>query len=86
METVVVHRCSDDIEAELIRDLLAQEGIPCQVASNVPHTVLPFTTDGLGEVRISVHVGHAEHARQLILTLLADGEIVRDGEPLSEGE
>jgi len=76
VNTVVVHRCQDDIEASQIRDVLAQEGIPCQVVSNVPHTVLPLTTDGLGEVRIVVREDHAARASELIQLFLSDGQPV----------
>ena len=31
----------------MVRQLLATYGIPCQVVSDVPHTVLPLTIDGL---------------------------------------
>ena len=66
MKTTVVHRCYSDIEANQIRDILEQSGITCQVASDIPHTVFPVTTDGLGEVRVSVVEKDAERARQLI--------------------
>jgi len=62
----VIHRCYDDIEANQIRDILEQEGISCQVASNIPHSVFPIMTDGLGEVRISVVEKEADKARKLI--------------------
>lgn len=78
--SLVVYRCHDDIEAAQIRDLLGQEGIPCQVVSNVPHTVLPLTTDGLGEVRIAVHVDDADRARELISMFLSPGASVSDHE------
>jgi hypothetical protein len=66
VNTVVVHRCYSDIEANQIKDILEQAGITCQVASDIPHTVFPVTTDGLGEVRVSVVEREAERARQLI--------------------
>lgn len=71
-EFVVVHRCYDDVEASQIRDILAQEGIPSQVSSRVPHSVLPFTTDGLGEVWIRVRARDATRARTLIRVFLGD--------------
>ncbi len=66
MKVVIVHICHNDIEADQIRELLYQEGIECQVASDVPHTVFPFTMDGLGEVRISVMEKEADRAQKLI--------------------
>ena len=66
METVVIHRCYDDIQAEMIRDLLDQNGISTQVASDIPHSVFPFSMDGLGEVRISVMEDKSVRAKELI--------------------
>jgi hypothetical protein len=70
VKTTVVHRCYSDIEANQIRDILEQAGITCQVASDIPHTVFPVTTDGLGEVRLSVIEKDVERARQLISDFL----------------
>jgi Putative prokaryotic signal transducing protein len=66
MKTVVIHRCYDDIQAEQIRELLDQNGIVCQVASDVPHSVFPLTLNGLGEVRIAVLEEESVRARELI--------------------
>ena len=55
-----------DGEAEIVRHLLDEYGIPCRVVSDVPHTVLPVAVDGLGEIRIFVPEGHAEEARDLL--------------------
>ncbi len=83
MDTVIVHRCHNDIEAEMIRDLLQQEGIFCQVASDVPHSVFPLTLDGLGEVRIAVMAKEAERARRLISEFLdaSQGTFTGDENP-----
>jgi len=70
MDTVVVHKCMNDIEAEQIRDLLRQEGIECQMASSIPHSVFPLTTDGLGEIRISVLQKDKIRAEELIRDFL----------------
>ena len=91
MNTIVVHRCYSDIEADQIRDILEQAGITCQVASNIPHTVFPVTTNGLGEVRISVVEKYAERARKLINDFLEappelpSAEEARDTEEDREG-
>ncbi len=66
MDIEVIHRCYDDMEAEMIRGLLEEEGIVCMVASSVPHSVMPLTMDGLGEVRISVSSGDAARARLIV--------------------
>lgn len=66
MASVVIHRCYDDIQAEQIRELLESNGIGCQIASDVPHSVFPLTLDGLGEVRIAVLEEDAVRAKELI--------------------
>ena len=71
MKTVVIHKCYDDIQAELIRGLLEQHDIISQVASDVPHSVFPFTMDGLGEIRIAVLEEEANRARELIEEFLS---------------
>jgi hypothetical protein len=75
MDPVIIHRCFNDIEADQIRTLLEENGIACQVVSNVPHTVFPFTLDGLGEVRIAVAAEEADRAIEIIQGYLAEGEI-----------
>jgi len=77
-------RTWNDGEAALIRQLLASYGIPCQVVSDVPHTVLPLSVDGLGEIRILVPAARWDEAQALLadhrrhgLQVLPGG---RDGE------
>ena len=55
-----------DGEAEMVRCLLEVYEIPCQVVSDIPHSVFPLTVDGLGEVRILVPERHFERAQALI--------------------
>lgn len=66
MDIEVIHRCYNDIEAEMIRGLLEEEEIECQVVSNIPHSVMPFTMDGLGEIRIAVTADDAPRARLIV--------------------
>jgi len=74
-----------DSEAAMVRQILATYGIPCQVVSHVPHTVLPFTMDGLGEVRILVPASRVRDARELLAEHRRQGlEIVDDAEPPSD--
>lgn len=56
----------DDNEAELVRGLLESYGIPCQVSSQITHTLYPLTVDGLGEIRLSVPTEAVEEARQIL--------------------
>jgi hypothetical protein len=89
---VLLMRTWSDGEAEMVRRLLEAYAIPCQVVSDVPHTVLPLSVDGLGEVRILVARRNLESARALLADHLRQGfRMVRggldspDGSPEDEG-
>ena len=51
---------------ELVRGLLESYGIPCQVSSQITHTLYPLTVEGLGEIRLSVPTEAVEEARQIL--------------------
>lgn len=71
METVVVYSTYNDVEAEMIRNLLEEHEIPCQVISDIAHTVFPFTHDHkLSEVRIAVSQEEAHRAEEIISEFL----------------
>ena len=72
-------RTWSDVEAATVRQILNSHGIPCQVVSDVPHTVLPFTVDGLGEIRILVPAQQLQEARELLAEHLRQGLEVVDG-------
>ena len=72
-------RTWSDGEAMLVRQLLQSYGIPCQVVSDVPHTVLPLSVDGLGEIRILVPEARAEEARRVLADHLRNGLELVDG-------
>ena len=63
----VVHRCWNDSEAEVVIALLRAHGIEAHANSEVPHTVLPITADGLGEVAVLVREEDVEAAAQIIV-------------------
>jgi len=54
------------MEAQVIRSLLEQYGIPCLLKGDAARTIYGLTVDGLGEVRIMVRESMAEKARRLI--------------------
>ncbi|HVB39225.1 MAG TPA: ribonuclease III [Vicinamibacterales bacterium] len=66
MSLVVIFRTHSDVEASVVRSLLDSHGIQVLVSSAIPHSVLPLTIDGLGEVRLSVREDEAEEAVRLI--------------------
>jgi len=73
VQSKVIFRTWDDTEAELIRGLLESYGIPCSVISDITHSVVPVTVDGLGEIRLSVPEEAAEEAERILREHLADG-------------
>jgi hypothetical protein len=87
MQSKVILRTWDDTEAELIRGLLESYGIPCSVISDITHSVLPLTLNGLGEIRLSVPEEAAEEAERILQEHRADGPMgaIR-AEALSEAE
>ena len=63
---VEVYRSSNEMEAQVIKSLLAAYRIPCLLKSNAAASVHTFAVDGLGEVRVMVLDSMAEQARELI--------------------
>jgi hypothetical protein len=55
-----------DGEAEVVRRLLEAYEIPCQVISDITHSVCPVNVDGLGEVRIFVPASSLEEAEDIL--------------------
>lgn len=53
-------------EAVVIRQLLASYGIPCQVESEIPYSLLPVCLSGLSEIRILVFASSLDEARRLL--------------------
>ncbi len=87
-ENALLMRTWSDGEAEIVRQLLDSYGIPCQVVSDVTHTVLPISVDGLGEVRILVAPEDLAAAGDILAEHRRDGLEIRSGGigegPLSE--
>ena len=63
---VEVYRAAGEIEAQVIRSLLEQYGIPCLLKSNAAPSAHMFAIDGMGEVKIMVWDSMAEDAKELI--------------------
>lgn len=80
-------RTWSDGEAALVRQFLDSYGIACRVVSDVVHSVLPLSVDGLGEIRILVAPDELDDARQILaehprdgLTILPGGREGADGD------
>ena len=78
----VVHH---EVEANIIRGLLEAAGIGCVLVTPVPHSLYPFTVDGLAKVKIQVLDTDAERAR-IILEDFESSEAAEEGRPFLEGE
>ncbi len=63
---VKVYQAAGEMEAQVIKGLLASQGIPCLLESAAAPSVHVFTVYGIGETRIMVHQSMAEVARELI--------------------
>ncbi len=78
-DLVVIFRTHSDVEASIVRSLLDAHGIRAMLSSDVPHSVLPLTINGLGEVRLSVLASEADQAQHIIETHRAEvvkGQVV----------
>jgi len=64
--SAIVYRTWSDLEAQLIKGILELYGIPVRLATDISHTLYPFTVDGLGETRILVPLA-AEGEAHVIL-------------------
>lgn len=69
----------DDGEAAMVRQLLESYRIPCRLDSDVPHTVLPITVDGLGEIRILVPASRLQDAEAILAEHRREGLRVVEG-------
>ena len=65
-EMVEVYRASGEIEAQIIKGVLENYGIPCLLKSNAAPSVHMFVVDGMGEVKVMVWESMVEKARELI--------------------
>ena len=63
---VVLTRTWSDAEAEVIVGLLRAHDIFAWTASDVPHSVMPLTVNGLGEVRVLLDSEDLEDAANLL--------------------
>lgn len=75
----------NDSEAAIIRELLASHGIECSVSSQVPHSVMPLTVDGLGEIRIHVPAPLLEEAQAIIAAYREVAPTAPDSAPPPQG-
>lgn len=65
---VEVYHARNEMEAQVIKSLLASYDIPCFFKSNAAPSVHMFTIDGMAEVKIMVMESLADKARELIVS------------------
>ena len=63
---VEVYKAAGEMEAQIIKGLLENYGVPCLLKSNAAPSVHMFAIDGMGEVKVMVWESMAEKARDLI--------------------
>ena len=83
---VLVARVQGPLEAELVRGLLASYGIAVSLATQIPHSVLPLSVDGLGEVRVFVAREDEETAREVIAGHRRSGLAIVPREPAPDDD
>lgn len=87
METVTVFTTYDDREAQIIKNLLAEYDIECQVVSTISHSVFPFTHDHrLAKINIIVTEQEAHRAEEIISGFLDSSEPSFSDETFSEAD
>ncbi len=69
-----VHVCWSDSEAEIVVSVLRDYGIEALINSEVPHSVLPFTANGLGKVTVLVAEDVAAEASRILAAQLEGAE------------
>jgi hypothetical protein len=65
-ELVELTKVQGEFEAQVLRAMLECEGIDAAIRAGIAQSVLPFTVDGLGEVKVFVHRRDLERAEAVI--------------------
>jgi hypothetical protein len=79
-EKLVAIYSAKQIEAQIIKGRLENEGIPVLLSYDSSSLVFGFTIDGLGEVKIMVPEGFAEQAREILRVKYNELEIGEDNQ------
>lgn len=73
MASSIVWRTWSDPEAQIVKGILEVHGIPVRLDSDLSHSLLPLTIDGLGEVRVLVPGAVGDEARDILAGYRARG-------------
>jgi hypothetical protein len=71
---VELAKVQGDFEAQILKGMLESEGIAVAVRTGVTPNILPFTVDGLGQVKIFVKESDLEAAK----AVMRESELARD--------
>jgi hypothetical protein len=63
---VELAKVQGDFEAQVLRAMLESEGLEVAVGTGVTPSILPFTVDGLGQVKLYVKESDLEAARAVM--------------------
>ncbi|UCG54116.1 MAG: DUF2007 domain-containing protein [Dehalococcoidia bacterium] len=63
---IEVYKAKGELEAQVIKGMLASYGIPCLFQSHAASSVHTFAIDGMGEVRLLVSEDQVDEAKRLI--------------------
>ena len=79
-EKLVAIYTARQMEAQIIKGRLENEGIPVLLSYDSSSLVFGFTVDGLGEVKIMVPERFAEQAREILRVKYNELEIGEDNQ------
>jgi hypothetical protein len=59
-------RVMGPVEAEVIKNFLESQGIPCILRGQMVQAVMPLSVDGMGELRVMVSEADYDLAKELL--------------------
>jgi hypothetical protein len=78
---VELAKVQGDFEAQVLKAMLESEGIEVAVGTGVAPNILPFTVNGLGQVKLYVKESDLEAARTVMRESEEAKKDALDGEP-----
>jgi hypothetical protein len=78
---VVLMTTQSEDEANIVKGILEGSDINCVLVTQVPHSVYPFTVDGLAAIRIKVLDSQLEAAQAVLRAYETSAEPLTDDDP-----
>jgi len=66
LDLVELSKVWGPVEAEVIKTMLESYGIPCLMRGQVVQSILPYSVDGMGQIKILVPKKDLANAKKLI--------------------